>query len=700
MRKDGPQKKNRNDDRESESDQRQRQHGQRSPGFEPGGPAARPEPPQWSRMFQLLLVGFIIFYAIQIVSDSGVEQLTFTEFKQRVTAGEVAEVTIEGHQVRGRFATGDGEEVDPQTATHFRSHIPEVGDSEILELLEQNNVTIDAEESGQDWLSRLLISFLPWLLILGLFFYFWSRMQKQMGGQQTGGLFNVGKSKAKRYREDEPKKTFEDIAGAENAKKDLTEIVDYLKNPAYYQRLGAKLPRGVLMVGPPGTGKTLMARAVAGEAGVPFFSISGSEFIEMFVGVGASRVRDMFEEARRESPAIIFIDELDAIGRSRGAGVGGGHDEREQTLNQILSEMDGFSPHETVVVIAATNRPDVLDPALLRPGRFDRKVTLDRPHRKAREMILGIHTRAMPLADDVSLEALARRTVGFSGADLENLANEAALFAGREDCKTVAMHHFNMARDKVLMGAEREQTLSEEERKVIAYHESGHALAALLFPKADPLEKVTIIPRGRALGATEQAPDEDRYNMTASYARDRIAVMLGGRVSERIIFDEVSSGAENDIEQATKLARRMVSRWGMSDAIGPVSVSASQEEVFLGHEISRERDFSEATAEKIDDEVRKLIMGIEREVEKRLKENRKRLDKLADALLEDETLEAKRISSLLDLDNGKSDESSESKGGKGKEKGKSRDGNTDQKKDKGNDDGEKGKGDSDRKEQA
>jgi cell division protease FtsH len=606
------------------------------------------QPPQWARVVHMLLLGFVVFYAIELLSQSGSQQMSYNEFKQKVTAGQVKEVTIEGHQVTGtlKSASGAGDTPGEQV---FRTHVPEVGETGILELLENNGVTIVAKESGPDLLSRLLVNFLPWLILIALFIFFWQRMQKQMGGQQGGGLFSMGKSKAKRFSKDEPAKTFADIAGADNAKKDLTEIVDYLKQPGYYQRLGAKLPRGLLMVGSPGTGKTLMARAVAGEAGVPFYSISGSEFIEMFVGVGASRVRDMFAEARKASPAIIFIDELDAIGRSRGAGVGGGHDEREQTLNQILSEMDGFSPHETVVVIAATNRPDVLDPALLRPGRFDRKVTLDRPHRKAREKILEIHTRAIPMEEDVDLAAVARRTVGFAGADLENLANEAALFAGREESKLVAMRHFDLARDKVLMGAEREQNLSDEEKRVIAFHESGHALTALLFPKADPLEKVTIIPRGQALGLTEQAPDEDRLNMTASYARDRIAVMLGGRASEQLIFNEVSSGAENDIEQATKLARRMIARWGMSDVIGPMSVSSSQEEVFLGHEISRERDFSEATAEKVDEEVRKLITGIEKEVNKQLKAHRDQLERLANTLFEEETLEASDIDSLLDI---------------------------------------------------
>jgi cell division protease FtsH len=642
-------------------DQQHEDQGWRGPVDPMRQPGRQNEPPQWLRVVNFILLAFVIFYVVQMLTQSGSTELTFTEFKERVKAGQVSEVTIEGYQVRGTLKVAEGSKVSEGSKAaqgsdigpgeqRFVSHVPEVGETRILDLLEKNGVAVTARESGPDLLSRLLVSFLPWLIILGLFIWFWQRMQRQMGSQQGGGLFNMGKSKAKRFRKDQPRKSFDDIAGSDNAKRDLTEIVDYLKNPSFYRRLGAKLPRGLLMVGPPGTGKTLMARAVAGEADVPFFSISGSEFIEMFVGVGASRVRNMFEEARKEAPAIIFIDELDAIGRSRGAGVGGGHDEREQTLNQILSEMDGFSPHEAVVVIAATNRPDVLDPALLRPGRFDRKVTLDSPHRKARERILEIHTRAMPLADDVDLPAVARRTVGFSGADLENLANEAALFAGRDDSKLIEMRHFDLARDKILMGAEREQTLSDDEKRVIAFHESGHALTALLFPKADPLEKVTIIPRGRALGLTEQAPDEERLNMTASYARDRIAVMLGGRVSERLIFDEVSSGAENDIEQATKLARRMVSRWGMSDAIGPVSVSSSQEEVFLGHEISRERDFSEATAEKIDDEVRKLITGIESEVYRRLEENRDRLERLANRLLEEETLEAREIDSLLKLE--------------------------------------------------
>ncbi|WP_347331234.1 ATP-dependent zinc metalloprotease FtsH [Marinimicrobium locisalis] len=605
-----------------------------------------PQPPRtWPRFLNILLLGLLLFYLIQVFSQSGVEKLTYTEFKNRVTNGEVQEVTVQGHQVTGELKTGE----QGSGTTPFRSHIPEFADSNLLTLLEDNQVTINAEQSGQDWWSRLLISFLPWLILLIIIVYFAQRMQKQMGDQQ-GGMFGFGRSKARRFRQDQPTNTFSDVAGSDNAKKDLHEIVSYLRDPSYYQRLGAKLPRGVLMVGPPGTGKTLMARAVAGEADVPFFSISGSEFIEMFVGVGASRVRDMFNEARRETPSIIFIDELDAIGRSRGTGVGGGHDEREQTLNQILSEMDGFSPHETVVVIAATNRPDVLDPALLRPGRFDRKVTLDRPHKEAREKILQIHVRDVELNTNVDLNTVARHTVGFSGADLENLVNEAALFAGRERAESVEMKHFDQARDKVLMGSEREQHIGEEERRIIAYHESGHALTALLFPKSDPLEKVTIIPRGQALGLTEQVPDENRLNMGASYLHDRLAVMLGGRAAENLIFGEYSSGAESDIEQATRLARRMVTRWGMSDAIGPISCGSTQEEVFLGREISRERDFSERTLERVDAEVYNLLTDIEAEVSKRLARQRNRLETLAEALLEEETIEAERINELLGED--------------------------------------------------
>jgi cell division protease FtsH len=437
------------------------------------------------------------------------------------------------------------------------------------------------------------------------------------------------------------------VAGLADAKGDLKEIIDNLSHPERYRTIGAKTPRGVLLVGPPGTGKTLLARAVAGEAGVPFYSISGSEFVEMFVGVGAARVRDMFESAKKEAPCVVFIDEIDAVGRSRGAGVGGGHDEREQTLNQILSEMDGFTPHQNVVVLAATNRPDVLDPALLRPGRFDRKVFLELPDREAREAILEVHTRSVPLSDGVDLAKIAARTVGFSGADLENLVNEAALLAGRERKEAVNMDMLERARDKLVLGAERERGLGEEERRLVAYHESGHALMAWLLPEADPLEKVTIIPRGRALGATEQLPEEERANLKRSYLLDRIGVMLGGRVAEQVVFDDLTSGAQSDLEQATRLVRSMVCRWGMSPALGPVVFKRGDEHVFLGREIAEQRDFSDATAKLIDDEVKRLLEAAEERDRELMVKHREDLTRLAEALLEEETIGRPRIEELL-----------------------------------------------------
>ncbi|WP_258868992.1 ATP-dependent zinc metalloprotease FtsH [Alkalilimnicola ehrlichii] len=457
----------------------------------------------------------------------------------------------------------------------------------------------------------------------------------------------MARSKARRFEAERPDITMDDVAGSDHAKEDLKEIIDYLKAPSRYQSLGASIPKGVLMMGPPGTGKTLMAKAIAGEANVPFFSISGSEFIEMFVGVGAARVRDLFAKAKEEAPAIIFIDEIDSIGRSRGTGVGGGHDEREQTLNQILNEMDGFEKHQTVIVLAATNRPDVLDPALMRPGRFDRKITLDQPHKKAREAILRVHTRRIPLADNVDLSKLATRTIGFSGADLENLANEAALLAGRQRNQQVSMEHFDNARDKIVLGAEREGSLSETDKRVVAYHESGHALISALLPNTDPLDKVTILPRGRALGVTEQTPEEERYNVRYSYLRDRIAVMLGGRAAERLIFNETSTGAESDLEQATALARRMVSRWGMNKRLGPVAFRRGEDHVFLGREINQPPDFSEHTARMIDEEIVRLLGEIDEQVANLLQEHRAKLEALAQALLAHETLDAEAIQATL-----------------------------------------------------
>lgn len=473
-------------------------------------------------------------------------------------------------------------------------------------------------------------------------------MRKGLGGIGGGdGIFDFGKSRAKRFRRSDSQLTFDDVAGLENAKRDMREIVGYLKDPERYRKLGAKIPKGILLMGPPGTGKTLMAKAVAGEANVPFFSISGSEFIEMFVGVGASRVRDMFASARKEAPSIIFIDEIDSVGRARGTGLGGGHDEREQTLNQILGEMDGFDPHEAVVVLAATNRPDVLDAALMRPGRFDRKITLDLPDKKARRAILDIHSADVPLSEDADLDRIAALTVGFSGADLENLVNEAALLCGRENRENVNMESLLNARDKVVLGGKRELIISDEEKTLVAYHEAGHALVASQLPSADPLDKVSIIPRGRALGVTEQIPEEEHYNLRKTYLHDRIGVMLGGRAAEQLMFGEVSSGAEDDLKQATRLARHMVTHWGMSEKIGPVAFRRGEEHIFLGREMTQQRDFSEHTAQVIDDEIGSLLKGIEQEIKTLLQQHRSQLESLAQALLEKETLEADEIQSIL-----------------------------------------------------
>jgi len=524
--------------------------------------------------------------------------------------------------------------------------LPAFDDPYLVDLLEDNNVKVYAERESNPWLTYFLLLSLPWILIIAYFIYLRRQMQ-QGGGMMGGGLFNVGKSKAKRYNREDSSITYADVAGVENAKKDLQEIVEYLKDPEKFKELGAKIPKGVLLTGPPGTGKTLLAKATAGEAGVAFYSISGSEFIEMFVGVGASRVRDTFQNAKNEAPAIIFIDEIDSIGRARGTGLGGGHDEREQTLNQVLAEMDGFDARESVIVMAATNRPDVLDPALTRPGRFDRQITLDLPHKEAREQILKIHTRKVPLEEDVDLSAVAGQTVGFAGANLENLVNEAALLAGRRKKKKVSMDEFSDARDKILLGAEREDMITDEERNIVAYHEAGHALVAKLLPGTDPVQKVTIIPRGRALGVTEQVPERDRYNYNKEYVLNRIAIMLGGRAAERIIFNDVTSGAANDLKQVTSIARKMVTQWGMSEKIGPVSYKVGEEHQFLGKEMAQPKDFSEYTAKLIDDEIKRIVSEMEDKARKLLEENRNKLDALAHALLVHESITADEINRLI-----------------------------------------------------
>lgn len=598
------------------------------------------------------LIWFLLALMISSLWLSPEQQtLSYNQFKERIRNNEVVRVTFQGDQITGELKPDEvekGEEAAEEPAVRrFETTMPPLDDQELITLLEEHNVEVHAESEQMNWLMRALIALLPWVLIIGLFWYASKKMQKGLAGG-GGGLFDFAKSKAKKFRVEDSRVTFDNVAGLENAKADLREITDYLKNTERYRKLGAKIPRGILLMGPPGTGKTLLARAVAGEAGAPFFSISGSEFIEMFVGVGASRVRDMFESAKKEAPSIIFIDEIDSVGRARGTGLGGGHDEREQTLNQILGEMDGFDPHEAVVVLAATNRPDVLDPALLRPGRFDRKTTLDMPDKKARIEILKIHTRDVILADDVDMDRLASLTVGFSGADLENMINEAALLAGRENKEEVDMTSLLGARDKIVLGGKREMVIGDEERRWIAYHESGHAVAASLLPNADPLDKVTIIPRGHALGATEQIPEEERHNLPQSYLRDRIGVMLGGRVSEKIIFDEISTGAEEDLRQATRLARYMVSRWGMSEKLGPIAFRRSEEHVFLGREMAQQQDFSEHTARIIDEEISALIKNIEKEIAALLNDHRPQLEALAEALLQKETLEAEEIKSILE----------------------------------------------------
>ncbi len=627
-----------------------------SPDNQPQGQQQQPlfqqnMQPTWVRLLWFAVLLMAILYVTQTLMNPQVKTIPYSQFKSKVQAGEVAEVTMQGHQITGQYRSDEAESGDKSKQSpesdYFETVAPEMQDAELIGLLEKNGVTIKAKSTKQSWFVNLLIAILPWVIIIGAFFYFSQKMQKRMGGGAGGGIFGFGKSKAKQFEKSMSDIQFDDVAGLENTKKELQEIIGFLKDPDQYRSLGGKLPKGVLLVGPPGTGKTLMARAVAGEAEVPFFSISGSEFIEMFVGVGASRVRDMFDNAKQESPAIIFIDEIDSIGRVRGTGVGGGHDEREQTLNQILNEMDGFSPQESVVVMAATNRPDVLDPALTRPGRFDRQVSLELPQKNARIAILKVHTKDVTTGDDVNLETIANRTVGFSGAELQNLVNEAALLAARKGKEKVEAEDFDQARDKILMGIEREDLINEDEKEVIAYHEAGHAMMSMLLPGADPLEKVTIIPRGRALGATEQIPEEDRFNLTRQYLLDRITVMLGGRAAEQARFSDATTGAGDDLQKATQIARRMVTQWGMSEKVGSVAFQYGSSHPFLGRELGSQKDFSEETAKIIDDEVRRLISECLNKAVDALKEHQQELDALAQALLEHETLSKDEVEEII-----------------------------------------------------
>jgi cell division protease FtsH len=581
----------------------------------------------------VLLFMIALFNIFSVQPRPGEEELNFTQFMTSLDKGEIERVTIKDNHVSGVFKNSQRK---------FRTYVANYPD--LIKVLREKNVTIEVKPPDETpWYLTFFVTWGPFVLI----FVFWFFMMRQM---QVGGnkALSFGKSRARLLTEDRKKVTFADVAGIDEAKEEVVEIIEFLKDPPKFQKLGGRIPKGVLIVGPPGTGKTLLAKAIAGEAGVPFFSISGSDFVEMFVGVGASRVRDLFDQGKKNAPCLIFIDEIDAVGRLRGAGLGGGHDEREQTLNQLLVEMDGFETNEGVILIAATNRPDVLDPALLRPGRFDRQVVVSRPDLRGRNEILRVHTKRIPLDKGVDLEIIARGTPGFAGADIENLVNEAALLAARKGKKYVEMTDFESAKDKVLMGVERKSLiLSDAEKKNTAYHEAGHALVAKLLPGTDPIHKVTIIPRGRAMGMTMQLPTDDRYSYSKDYLYNNIAILLGGRVAEELVLNHTTTGAGNDIERATDLARKMVCEWGMSDKMGPLTFGKKEEEIFLGREIAKHRDYSEHTAVEIDDEVKRLIFENYERAKAIIKNNMKALKAIAEALLEREVLDAPEIDKIL-----------------------------------------------------
>lgn len=611
----------------------------------------------WAIIVLAMVMLFNMFQQPQGIT----QRVPYSDFLSQVDNGQLMSVTIQGHTLIGR--TSDGKTV--------QSYAPQ--DIGLVNRLIEKKVEIKAEPpEEQPWYMTLLVSWFPMLLLVGVWIFFMRQMQS--GG---GKAMSFGRSRARLLNQDSTRVTFADVAGVDEAKDELSEVVEFLSNPKKFTRLGGRIPKGVLLVGPPGTGKTLLARAVAGEAGVPFFSISGSDFVEMFVGVGASRVRDLFVQGKKNAPCLIFIDEIDAVGRQRGAGLGGGHDEREQTLNQLLVEMDGFESNEGVILIAATNRPDVLDPALLRPGRFDRQVMVPTPDLRGRRRILEVHTKRTPLAGDVDLEVLARGTPGFSGADLENLVNEAALQAAKLNQDRLDMHDFEYAKDKVLMGRERRSLiLSEEEKRITAYHEGGHALAARLLPGSDPVHKVTIIPRGRALGVTMQLPEEDRHGYSRTFLRNNLVVLLGGRVAEEIIFDDITTGASNDIERVTRMARKMVCEWGMSEAVGTLAIGETGEEVFIGREWVQNKNFSEDTARLVDSEVKRIVENAHSRCRKLLEENLDALHRIAQALLDRETITGADIDLLMDnkelppLDNnGKPVPSTAAKGGKASKSG-------------------------------
>ncbi len=612
----------------------------------------------WGKVLRVVLTWSAIIMAVFLVmtlfkgQEATEYDVTYTQYQEFLSANKIGRAIVKKSNFNDfdfhgtlnepediTLPTGKKVRVEKFTLTLPYTNI----DDAVIGNWTSHHVNFNITKEDNVWINAL-IGALPWILLLGVWLIIFRRMQ----GGGTKGIFSFGKSRAKMLSEGSIRITFADVAGADEAKAELQEIIEFLKEPGKFQKLGGKIPRGVLLLGPPGTGKTLLARAVAGEAGVPFFSISGADFVEMFVGVGASRVRDLFEQGKRSAPCIIFIDEIDAVGRHRGAGLGGGHDEREQTLNQLLVEMDGFEQNIGVILIAATNRPDVLDPALLRPGRFDRQVVVDRPDVRGREGILKVHTRNIPLAEDVKLDVLAKGTPGLSGADLANLVNEAALLAARQNQKEVAMHHFEESKDKVMMGMERKSLIiSDREKRVTSYHESGHVLVAKMLPEADPVHKVTIIPRGRALGVTTYLPMDEKHTYSKQYLEAMITYAFGGRAAEKLIFNELTTGAGNDIERASQLARKMVCEWGMSEKLGPLTYGAKEEEIFLGREVTKHRDFSEDTANVIDDEVKKIVSSCMKRAEKILSDNIDKLHSLSNALLEREILDGEEIDKLL-----------------------------------------------------
>ncbi len=637
-------------------EKKQKKNTQNKPNKGYGKPPKNDEEFNWMKLGRVIVswLGILIgiFLLMAIFKTTGVKEfeITYPDYLKLLNRREIAKITIvksdfNTYTLHGELKSDRHMELaNGHTAVvkNFYTILPYV-DKDLIDTLNAAGIPFKIEKEDNTWLNAL-ISVLPWLLILLVWLFFMRRMQA--GG--TKGIFNFGKSKAKLLTSEQGRVTFADVAGADEAKVELQEIIEFLKEPSKFQRLGGKIPRGVLLLGPPGTGKTLLARAVAGEAGVPFFSISGADFVEMFVGVGASRVRDLFETGKKNAPCIIFIDEIDAVGRHRGAGLGGGHDEREQTLNQLLVEMDGFEQNSGVIIIAATNRPDVLDPALLRPGRFDRQVVVDRPDVKGREGILKVHTRNIPLADDVRLDILAKGTPGLAGAELANLVNEAALLAARQNSKVVTMRHFEEAKDKVMMGVERKSLIiSEEEKKVTAYHESGHVLVSKMVPESDPVHKVTIIPRGRALGITTYLPIDEKHTYSKDYLLAMITYALGGRAAEKIVFNKLTTGAGNDIERATALARKMVCEWGMSETLGPLNYGQKEEEIFLGREITRTKNYSEATAVAIDKEIKKIVDSCMQRAEEIIQNHIDKLHAIAIALLEREILDGTEIDMII-----------------------------------------------------